>query len=112
MAALAVHDMDVHGGQGEDAVDHILHSVIHEVQRRSRQEHRGIIFQVGLQQLLVAVPEGADPRCHQPAGIAAHAGPEVFLICVDNAVVGHRRTQRLDGSQGRRVILRQQVDDQ
>ena len=91
MAALAVYDVDVHGGKGEDAVDHILHPMVHKVQRRSRQEHRGVIFQVCLQQLLVAVPEGADPRRHQPAGVTAHAGPEVFLVGVDDTVGGHRR---------------------
>ena len=112
MAALAVHDADIHGGQGEDAVDRILHSVIHEVQRRARQEHRGVNFQIGLQQLLVAVPDGADPRRHQPAGVATHTGAEVFLVCVDDPALLRPFTEGPDGGEGRLISLRQQIDDQ
>ena len=112
MAALAVHDADIHGGKGQQTVHRVLHPVVHEVQRRSRQKHRGVVFQIGFQQLLIAVPDGADPRRHQPACVAAHTGAEIFLICVDDAVVRYSRAQRVDGGQGCRVILWQQVDDQ
>ena len=111
MAALTVHNMDVHGDQRQKPVNDIFHPVIYEIQCGTGQEDRGIIGKIGFQQLLIAVLYSTDARCHQPAGVAANAGAKIFLIGVNHPNFFRASAQSFQSGGNRGIVLRQCVDD-
>ena len=100
--------MDVHSCQRQHPVNEILHPVIYKIQSRSRKEQNGIVFKVGFQQFLIAVLDGEDAWCHQPAGIAANAGAKVLFVSMK-----HLYLQPFAGELGRLlgVALQHLVND-